>query len=125
MRVEQFAFTNKKQNEKANCEKYIMKIPKKTKRYCPYCNKVTEQKIKQVSSGTKGGSMKRGSLQRAKLRGLNRGYGNQGRRSRPSVSKYKRKTKTTKKIQLIYTCSECKKSKNAKKGIRASKLIQE
>jgi len=69
--------------------------------------------------------MKRGSLQRAKLRGLNRGIGNQGRRSRRAVSKYKRKTKTTKKQVLIYTCQECKKSKNKKKGIRTSKLVQE
>jgi large subunit ribosomal protein L44e len=99
-----------------------MKIPKKTKRYCPFCKKVTEQKVKQVSSGTKPGAMKRGSLKRAKLRGLNRGFGNQGRRSRPAVSKYKRKTKTTKKPQILYTCTVCNKSKNQKKGKRTSKL---
>ena len=102
-----------------------MKIPKKTKRYCPFCKKKTEQKIKLMKTGIKGGAMKRGSLQRAKLRGLNRGMGNQGRRSRRAVSKYKRKTKTTKKQVLIYTCQECKKSKNKKKGIRTSKLVQE
>jgi len=78
-----------------------------------------------MKTGIKGGAMKRGSLQRAKLRGLNRGIGNQGRRSRRAVSKYKRKTKTTKKQVLIYTCQECKKSKNKKKGIRTSKLVQE
>ena len=102
-----------------------MKKPKTTKRYCPFCNKVTEQKIKQMSTGTKASSMKRGSLHRAKLRGLNRGYGNQGRRSRKAVSKYKRKTKTTKKAVFIYTCKICNKAKNSKKGIRTSKIIIE
>lgn len=104
---------------------FIMKLPKKTKRYCPYCKKQTEQKVKEVKSGSKGSSLKRGSLIRAKLRGLNRGIGNQGRRSRPAVSKYKRKTKTTKKPSILYTCSECGKSKNAKKGRRTGKLMIE
>ncbi len=102
-----------------------MKIPKTTKRYCPYCKKNTEQKIKQVSTGTKGSTLKRGSLKRAKLRGLNRGFGNQGRRSRKAVSKFKRKTKTTKKAVFLYTCKDCKKSKQSKKGIRTSKVVQE
>lgn len=102
-----------------------MKLPKTTKRFCPFCKKKTEQKIKIMKTGIKGSSMKRGSLKRAKLRGLNRGIGNQGRRSRPAVSKFKRKTKTTKKQVLIYTCQTCKKSKNAKKGRRLSKLTQE
>ena len=102
-----------------------MKIPKTTKRYCPFCKKNTEQKIKQISTGTKGSALKRGSLKRAKLRGLNRGFGNQGRRSRKAVSKFKRKTKTTKKAVFLYTCKDCKKSKQSKKGIRTSKVVQE
>ncbi len=102
-----------------------MKLPKQTNRFCPYCNKVTEQKIKEVKTGSKGGTMKHGSLIRAKLRGLNRGMGNQGRRSRPAVSKYKRKTKATKKAVVMYTCKECNKSKTNKKGRRVSKLVIE
>ena len=103
-----------------------MKLPKTTKRYCPYCNKVTEQKLKQGSSGTKRSALKRGGIARAKLRGLGRGVGNKGKwGSKPAVSKFKRKTKTTKKTQLIYTCKECKKSKNQKKGKRTSKLLIE
>ena len=102
-----------------------MKVPKTTKRYCPYCKKKTEQKIKVMKTGGKGSSLKRGSLQRAKLRGLNRGIGNKGRRSRPAASKFKRKTKTTKKTVFVYTCKECKKSKQAKKGIRTGKVVQE
>lgn len=100
-------------------------MPKATKRYCPYCKKVTEQKIKEAKTSNKGSTLKRGSLQRAKLRGLNRGIGNKGRRSRRAVSKYKRKTKTTKKVALLYTCKECGKSKNSKKGRRVSKIMIE
>ena len=102
-----------------------MKIPKTTKRYCPFCKKHTEQKIKIFSSGSKRGSLKYGSKQRARLRGRARGMGNQGRWSKPAATKFKRKTKSTKKQVLIYTCKECKKSKNQKKGRRISKLTQE
>ena len=102
-----------------------MKLPKTTKRYCPYCKKKTEQKIKLVSTGAKRGALKRGSKQRAKLRGKNRGIGNLGRWSKPAVSKFKRKSKTNKKTNIMYTCTECKKSKYQKKGHRTGKVIQE
>jgi len=103
-----------------------MKIPKKTNRYCPYCNKKTEQKIKLVSTGAKRGTLTRGSITRAKSRGLGRGIGNKGKwGSKPAVSKFKRKSKTTKKTNIMYTCIECKKSKYQKKGTRAGKQIQE
>ncbi|MCL5730304.1 MAG: 50S ribosomal protein L44e [Candidatus Pacearchaeota archaeon] len=103
-----------------------MKIPKKTKRYCPYCKKQTEQKIKLVSTGAKRGTLTRGSKQRARLRGLGRGIGNKGKwGSKPAVTKFKRKTKTTKKTNIMYTCSVCGKSKYQKKGIRAGKQTQE
>ena len=103
-----------------------MKIPKITKRYCPYCKKKTEQKIKLVSTGAQRCSLKRGSKQRAKLRGLGRGIGNKGKwGSKPAVSKFKRKSKTTKKTNMMYTCKECNKYKYQKKGIRLGKQIQE
>lgn len=103
-----------------------MKIPKTTKRYCPYCRKRTEHKIKLVSTGGKRGALTRGSLLRAKKRGLNRGIGNKGKwGSKPAVSKFKRKSKTTKKTNIMYTCQECKKSKYQKKGKRAGKQTQE
>lgn len=100
-------------------------MPKKTNRYCPFCKKRTEQKIKLLTSGHKRGTLKRGSKDRARLRGSNRGAGNKGKYSKPAVTKFKRKTKTTTKKVLIYTCQECKKSKNKKKGIRLSKITQE
>jgi len=103
-----------------------MKIPKTTKRFCPYCKKKTEQKIKSVSTGAKRGTLTRGSISRAKKRGLGIGIGNKGKwGSKPAVSKFKRKSKTTKKTNIMYTCKVCKKSKYQKKGQRAGKVIQE
>lgn len=102
-----------------------MKLPKTTKRFCPYCKKQTEQKIKLVGGGSKKNSLSRGSKVRAKLRGKNRGIGNLGRYSKPAVSKFKKKTKTTKKAKILYICSECSKGKDKKKGIRTSKALIE
>lgn len=103
-----------------------MKIPKTTNRFCPYCKKKTTQKIKSVGTGFKRGSMRRfGGKARARLRGIARGIGNLGKWSKPAVTKNKRKAKTTKKTNLMYTCQECKKSKYQKKGIRAGKVLQE
>jgi len=99
-----------------------MKAPKKTKRFCPYCRKKTEQKIDLVSTGAKRGSMKRGGRSRLEKRGKWRGLGSLGRYSKPAVKSWKRKTKSTTKKVLIYKCSICKKSKQQKQGRRISKL---
>lgn len=105
-----------------------MKLPKVTKRYCPYCKKKTEQKIKIVGTGAKRGTLTRGSISRAKARGLGRGIGNKGKwGSKPAVSKFKRKTKTTKKTNIMYTCAVCKKSKykKSRRNKRTGKILQE
>ncbi|HTZ41602.1 MAG TPA: 50S ribosomal protein L44e [Candidatus Omnitrophota bacterium] len=103
-----------------------MKFPKKTKRYCPYCKKQTEQKIKLVGTGFQRGTLTRGSKYRARLRGKGVGIGNKGKwGSKPAMSKFKRKSKTTKKTNIMYTCSVCGKSKYQKRGIRAGKQTQE
>ena len=105
-----------------------MKIPKTTKRYCPYCKKKTSQKIKIVGTGFKRGTLTRGSIARAKKRGLGRGIGNKGKwGSKPAVSKFKRKTKTNKKTNIMYTCEVCKKSKyrQGRRNKRTGKLLQE
>lgn len=105
-----------------------MKIPKTTNRFCPYCNKKTDQKIKLVGTGFKRGSLTRGSKSRAKLRGLGRGIGNKGKwGSKPPITKNKRKTKTTKKTNIMYTCNVCGKSKYkaGKRNKRLSKQQQE
>lgn len=100
-----------------------MKKPKTTNRYCPYCNKKTEQKVKEPSKN-KASSLKRGGKVRIRLRGLWRGIGNKGRYSRMK-NQQKGKRKTTKKTNIMYTCTECGKSKYQKGGIRTSKLIIE
>ena len=106
-----------------------MKLPKKTKRFCPSCKKQTEQKIKVVGTGFARGVLTRGGGRvRAKLRGLGRGIGNLGKwGSKPAQAKHKRKSKTTKKTNIMYTCLECKKSKYKKgsRNKRASKVLQE
>lgn len=104
-----------------------MKVPKITNRFCPYCNKKTEQKIKLVGTGFSRGTMTRGGGRaRAKLRGLGIGIGNLGKwGSKPAQAKHKRKSKTTKKTNIMYTCKVCKKSKYQRRGQRAGKQQQE
>ncbi|MFA5856924.1 MAG: 50S ribosomal protein L44e [Candidatus Pacearchaeota archaeon] len=102
-----------------------MKIPKATKRFCPYCKKKTEQKVDLVSTGFKRGTLARGSLSRVKLRGKNRGMGNHGKYSRKAIKAWKRKTKTTMRRVIIYSCKICKKSKLSKKSRRVSKIMVE
>lgn len=100
-----------------------MKIPKVVRKYCPYCRKHTEQKVSDVSSGHKRSALKHGSIERARKRGLGRGSGNLGKwGSKPATTKWKRKTKSTKKTNLLYTCQTCKKSKIQRKGIRTGKI---
>lgn len=101
-----------------------MKRPKITKKYCKFCRKATEQKTDLYKSAGKRGSLKKGSLQRAKKRGLGVGYGNKGKwGSRPAISKFKRTgAKISKKTTYRYKCSVCGKSTNQSHGIRAKKM---
>ncbi len=99
-----------------------MKLLKVIKRYCPYCkvhkeHKVTQNKKKNASSLTYGSKI------RARRRGLARGTGNLGRYSKPAVTKFKMTgKKLTKKTDLRYECTSCKKKHMQKKGIRAKKV---
>lgn len=101
-----------------------MKMPKKTKRFCPFCKAHTEQKVDLVSTGHKRGTLKYGSLWRAKKRGAMPGTGNKGRYSKRAVKSRKMKTKTTTRKVLIYTCQKCKKSLHAQSR-RVSKIVFE
>ena len=99
-----------------------MKIPKTLKRYCKYCRKHTEQKVAQNKKKAPS-SLSRGSKYRARLRGAARGTGNLGRYSKPAVTKFKRTgVKNTKKTDLRYTCSVCKKMSCQPFGMRAKKV---
>jgi large subunit ribosomal protein L44e len=101
-----------------------MKLPIEVNRYCPYCRKQTKQKVgtaRQKSRST-AHPLSRWSNARVKARNLKRGSGNKGRFSKPPVGKWKRKSKSTKRITIMYTCKECKKSKGIKKAIRTARL---
>ena len=105
-----------------------MKIPKTVNRYCPYCNEKTKQKIKLVGTGFRRGTLTRGSKYRARLRGLGRGIGNKGKwGSKPPITKNKRKSKTTRKTNIMYVCEKCGKAKyrQGRRNKRAGKISQE
>ncbi|MBN4049220.1 50S ribosomal protein L44e [archaeon AH-315-M20] len=99
-----------------------MKLPKTTNRYCPYCKVHTQHRIalnKKKSPRT----MTYGSKVRAKRRGLARGIGNRGRYSKPAITKFKMTgKKMSKKVDLRYECSKCKKQHMKSKGFRAKKV---
>ena len=99
-----------------------MKKPKIIKRFCPFCKAHRDIKIEIVSSGHKRGSLKRGGKARMRMRGLWRGMGSHGKYSKPAIGSWKRKVKTVKKTNLMFTCQTCKKSLSQKKGIRAGKF---
>ena len=101
-----------------------MKLPKETKRYCPYCKKHTSQTIataKQKGRST-GHPLSRWSPSRTKKRNYRMGYGNQGRFSKPAIKDRKMKTKVTKKINILFKCKDCNKMKGKSKGIRSSRV---
>lgn len=102
-----------------------MKIPKKTKRYCPKCKKHTEVTVSQSKNmgRNKTHPMSRGAIARAKKRGLGRGFGNLGRYgSKPAIAKFKRTgAKISKTTDLRYKCKECNKTLVQKKGTRTKK----
>ena len=100
-----------------------MKLPKQIMRHCPICNKHTQHQV--VQSKRRGRSqahpLSRGSRSRIEARGLARGHGNTGRYSKPTKQKMTGK-KVTKKTDLRYRCSECKKMSVQAQGIRAKKV---
>ena len=99
-----------------------MKIPKTMKRLCKKCKKHTSHKVSQNKRKT-ASPLTKGSKVRARRRGLAKGVGNLGRFSKPAITKFKRTgAKSTKKTDLRYMCSVCKKSSCQSTGIRAKKV---
>lgn len=99
-----------------------MKVPKLTKRLCPYCKKHTEHKVT-ANKKKNASSLTYGSKVRAKRRGQARGAGNLGRYSKPAVTNFKRTgAKTSKKTDFRYECKDCKKTHAQKKGIRTKRV---
>ena len=89
-----------------------MKMPKKQKRYCPFCKKHTEHSVEEAKRRPRR-TMARG--QRRFLRKL-AGYG-----SFPKENP-KGREKPTRKLDLRYTCLECKKKHSIGEGFRVKKL---
>lgn len=99
-----------------------MKMPKAVKRYCPFCRKHTEHKVMQAKKKAPS-SLSHGSKIRARRRGRARGTGNLGRYSKPAITKWKMTgKKSTKKTDLRYECSVCKKQHAQRKGFRSKKI---
>ena len=104
-----------------------MKKPKKAKRYCPFCKKHTEQKVAITKQGGRSSAhpLSKWGPSRVRRRGLNRGCGNHGKFSKPAIKDWKRKTKTTKKAVIMYTCMQCSKSSLAQRGMRTGRVLIE
>lgn len=68
-------------------------------------------------------TMSYGSKTRARMRGKARGFGNLGRYSKPAVTKFKMTgKKMTKKTDLKFQCSVCKKFHLQKQGFRTKRV---
>jgi len=102
-----------------------MKMPKTIKRHCPFCKKHTVHAVKnQTFKGLgKTHTMSRSSKPRLHARGKRMGVGNLGRYSKKAMGAWKMYgKKQTKKTDLRYTCSVCKKTHVQKEGTRAKKI---
>ena len=101
-----------------------MKLPKKTKRYCPTCKKHTEHAVDTAKQRSRSSAHPQSRYANKRLisRGLRSGPGNHGRYSKPAPKQWKRKTKVTRRVGILYRCSECKKAHGTKKAIRSSRI---
>ena len=101
-----------------------MKLPKETRRYCPYCRKHTLQDISTAKQRARSSThpLSRWGAFRTKKRSYRMGYGNLGRFSKPGAKDTKMKTKVTKRITIMYTCKVCKKMKGINSAIRSSRV---
>lgn len=101
-----------------------MKLPKETRRYCPYCKKHTSQQVmtQKQRSRSSAHPMSRFATVRLKARNVRMGYGNKGRYSKKGPKDWKRKTKSTKRITILYKCKVCSKVKGISSAIRSSRI---
>lgn len=86
-----------------------MKFPEKISKYCPHCKTYTEHKVKVETVRKLRRALSKGQ-RRAERR--SKGHGNHGRYSKKPISQWKLHAKTTRKIDLIFTCSVCGKSRH-------------
>ncbi|MBW3003447.1 hypothetical protein KY337_02700 [Candidatus Woesearchaeota archaeon] len=101
----------------------MVKIPKTVKRLCKYCKKHTEHKVSQAKR--RGPNTANPGGKSAKFRtGFGKGFGNLGRYgSKPAIKDFKMTgKKTSKHLDLRYTCSVCKKTAVPRNAFRAKRL---
>ena len=102
-----------------------MKLPKIRRTYCPTCKKHTEHKVIEGKKKTRGTAhpMSRGSQMRLRHRGR-MSIGNQGKYSRPPISKWRMTgRKQSKKVDIRFECQICKKMHGISGGgFRARKV---
>ena len=99
-----------------------MKLPKVSRRFCPFCNEHTKHKIAPAKKRA-ASPFKRGSKVRAKLRSAGIGTGNHGRLSRKAIGQFKMTgKKITKKSDLRLTCEKCSKTHVMQSSYRARKI---
>ena len=103
-----------------------MKFPKEMKRFCKKCVVHTTHnvKIEKNRGKNKTHSMTKFSKVRLKLKGLSTGFGNKGKLARGAINSWKRfNKKHSKKTDLRFTCSQCKKSStNVGGNVRIKKV---
>jgi len=86
-----------------------MKFPDKITKFCPVCNTYTEHKVRLETVRKVRRKLSKGQ-RRAERR--SKGHGNHGRYSKKPISQWKMRAKTTRKIDLILTCTTCGKSRH-------------
>ena len=102
-----------------------MKVPKQLKRHCPVCKKHTEQKVTEAKRKGRSSAhpLTRFGRRRILDRGVKSGAGNHGKFSKPPVKNWKSTgKKLSKKTDLRFTCSVCKKTQVQPEGVRAKKF---
>ncbi len=89
-----------------------MLVPKKQNRYCPFCKKHTEHTVEEAKRRPRRETTKSQRRFRRKMKG----YG-----SFPKENPHGRE-KPTRRIDLRYKCSVCKKKHSIGTGVRIKKL---
>lgn len=88
-----------------------MKMPKKFRTHCPFCNKHTEHTVERVKKGQVSSMT---WIERQKRRSY--GIGNRGK-----FSKVPGGDKPTKRVNLKYRCNECRKA-HTRAGFRSARF---
>ena len=109
---------------KHGCFSTNMKLPKTRRTYCPHCKKHIVHNLSEAKRKTPSSShpMSYGGKLRARLRGRMH-MGNRGRYSKGALSGWKMYgKKQSKKTDLRYECTTCKKMHSQSKGFRAKRV---